>query len=197
MATADFSPLSTLLKHPTGQHFTLVVGNLPATTFQVTDFQLTEGYNRLFELDIHAASLESAVDFGEILDNQATFCLWQDGVLQRKITAIVAAVEMGNTGFHRTFYRFSLRPALWRLTLTRNSRIFQQMSVSAILDSLLQAHHISDYEFAIEETRPVREFCVQYRESDYEFFCRLAAEEGWFFFTEQPVESAKNTLVLC
>ncbi|PJG85472.1 hypothetical protein [Conservatibacter flavescens] len=79
-------PLSTLLKHPTGQHFTLVVGNLPATTFQVTDFPLTEGYNRLFELDIHAASLESAVDFGEILDNQATFCRWQNGVQEDSIT---------------------------------------------------------------------------------------------------------------
>ncbi len=31
------------------------------------------------------------------------------------------------------------------------------------------------------EPHPSREFCVQYGETDYDFLCRMAAEEGIFF----------------
>ncbi len=42
-----------------------------------------------------------------------------------------------------------------------------------------------------------REFCVQYGETDYDFLCRMAAEEGIFFYEEHAYKSTDQSLVLC
>ncbi|EJM1769945.1 type VI secretion system tip protein VgrG, partial [Escherichia albertii] len=47
------------------------------------------------------------------------------------------------------------------------------------------------------EPHPSREFCVQYGETDYEFLCRMAAEEGIFFYEEHAQKSTDQSLVLC
>ncbi|MDA6210492.1 contractile injection system protein, VgrG/Pvc8 family, partial [Escherichia coli] len=44
---------------------------------------------------------------------------------------------------------------------------------------------------------PSREFCVQYGETDYDFLCRMAAEEGIFFYEEHAQKSTDQSLVLC
>ncbi len=47
------------------------------------------------------------------------------------------------------------------------------------------------------EPHPSREFCVQYGETDYDFLCRMAAEEGIFFYEEHAYKSTDQSLVLC
>ena len=47
------------------------------------------------------------------------------------------------------------------------------------------------------EPHPSREFCVQYGETDYDFLCRMAAEEGIFFYEEHAQKSTDQSLVLC
>ncbi|HDL0134752.1 TPA: type VI secretion system tip protein VgrG, partial [Vibrio cholerae] len=67
-----------------------------------------------------------------------------------------------------------LVPALERLSLRHNSRIFQKQTVPEILSILLQEMGINDYAFALKRDGVQREFCVQYRESDIDFLHRLA-----------------------
>ncbi|MBA1929450.1 type VI secretion system tip protein VgrG, partial [Escherichia coli] len=45
------------------------------------------------------------------------------------------------------------------------------------------------------EPHPSREFCVQYGETDYDFLCRMAAEEGIFFYEEHAYKSTDQSLV--
>jgi type VI secretion system secreted protein VgrG len=71
-----------------------------------------------------------------------------------------------------------VQPALWRLSLRQNSRIFQAQKPDEILSILLQEHGITDYAFALKNEHAKREYCVQYRETDLDFVNRLAAEEG-------------------
>ncbi|UIV26771.1 hypothetical protein H6S15_20375 [Escherichia coli] len=50
-------------------------------------------------------------------------------------------------------------------------------------------------------SHPSREFCVQYGETDYDFLCRMAAEEGIFFYEEHAKVPTRallcDTVAIC
>ncbi|WP_017788610.1 type VI secretion system tip protein VgrG [Aeromonas dhakensis] len=181
------------MANQTGLQFTVKVGALPAPTFVVASFELNEGLNRPFDLHLELASLLSDIDFGAVLDQPCELLVWYNGELQRRVSGVVAQFAQGDTGFRRTRYSMVVKPALWRLSLRTNARIFQAQKPEEILSILLQEHGITDYAFALKNEHAQREYCVQYRESDLAFLNRLAAEEGMFYFHE--FEAGKHRLV--
>ncbi|XUA17342.1 type VI secretion system tip protein TssI/VgrG [Citrobacter sp. OP27] len=176
-----------------GLYFTLNVKGLPGNTFSVVGFTLQEQYSALFSLELELASAIPAVDFGTVLDKDITLTVWRDAVIQRVVNGIVVSMEQGDTGFRRTRYSLSVRPTLWRASLRRNSRIFQQQNLQTIVETLLGEHGISDYAYSLRYEHAVREFCVQYQEDDLTFIERMFAEEGIFYFFEH--DGDKHTLV--
>ncbi|HDZ9338558.1 TPA: type VI secretion system tip protein VgrG, partial [Vibrio cholerae] len=110
----------------------------------------------------------------------------------QRVHGIVRAFSQGDIGHHHTFYELTLVPALERLSLRHNSRIFQKQTVPEIISILLQEMGIHDYAFALKRDCVQREFCVQYRESDIDFLHRLAAEEGLVYSFVH--EAGKHTL---
>ncbi|MBA0210828.1 type VI secretion system tip protein VgrG [Pectobacterium sp. CHL-2024] len=181
------------MANSTGLQFTVKVGALPASTFAVVDFQLSEALNQPFALSLNLASPLPGIDFGAVLDQPCELLVWYEGELQRRVSGIVSAFAQGDTGFRRTRYQAEVRPALWRLGLRTNARIFQAQKPEAIISALLEEFGITDYAFALRNEHAVREYCVQYRESDLAFITRLAAEEGLYFFHE--FEEGKHRLV--
>jgi len=83
-------------------------------------------------------------------------------------------------------YTLTLVPELWHLTQTRNVRIFQSMSVPEILDNILKEGRIfpERYKMSFQARYPKREYCVQYRETNWDFIQRIMAEEGIYFYHE-------------
>ncbi|MFJ5400356.1 type VI secretion system tip protein VgrG [Pectobacterium sp. 21LCBS03] len=181
------------MANSTGLQFTVKVGALPASTFAVVDFQLSEALNQPFALSLNLASPLPGIDFGAVLDQPCELLVWYEGELQRRVSGIVSAFAQGDTGFRHTRYQAEVRPALWRLGLRTNARIFQAQKPEAIIGALLEESGITDYAFALRNEHAVREYCVQYRESDLAFITRLAAEEGLYFFHE--FEEGKHRLV--
>ncbi|ASY75418.1 type VI secretion system Vgr family protein [Pectobacterium polaris] len=181
------------MANSTGLQFTVKVGALPASTFSVVDFQLSEALNQPFALSLNLASPLPGIDFGAVLDQPCELLVWYEGELQRRVSGIVSAFAQGDTGFRRTRYQAEIRPALWRLGLRTNARLFQAQKPEAIIGTLLEEAGITDYAFALRNEHAVREYCVQYRESDLAFITRLAAEEGLYFFHE--FEEGKHRLV--
>ncbi|MCW2485476.1 type VI secretion system tip protein VgrG [Candidatus Symbiopectobacterium sp. NZEC127] len=181
------------MANSTGLQFTVKVGALPASTFAVVDFQLSEALNQPFSLSLNLASALPDVDFGTVLDQPCELLVWYDGELKRRVNGIVSAFAQGDTGFRRTRYQIEVRPALWRLGLRTNARIFQAQKPEVIIGTLLEESGITDYAFALRNDHAVREYCVQYRESDLAFITRLAAEEGLYFFHE--FEAGKHRVV--
>ncbi|RYC40456.1 type VI secretion system tip protein VgrG [Pectobacterium zantedeschiae] len=181
------------MANSTGLQFTVKVGALPASTFAVVDFQLSEVLNQPFALSLNLASPLPGIDFGDVLDQPCELLVWYEGELQRRVSGIVSAFAQGDTGFRRTRYQAEVRPAVWRLGLRTNARIFQAQKPEAIIGALLEEAGITDYAFALRNEHAVREYCVQYRESDLAFITRLAAEEGLYFFHE--FEESKHRLV--
>ncbi|MGQ5291586.1 type VI secretion system Vgr family protein [Pectobacterium actinidiae] len=181
------------MANSTGLQFTVKVGALPESTFAVVDFQLSEALNQPFALSLNLASALPDVDFGAVLDQPCELLVWYEGALQRRVSGIISAFAQGDTGFRRTRYQAEVRPALWRLGLRTNARLFQAQKPEAIIGTLLEESGITDYAFALRHEHAQREYCVQYRESDLAFITRLAAEEGLYFFHE--FEEGKHRVV--
>lgn len=177
----------------TGLQFTVKVGALADNTFAVASFKLDEGLNRPFNLHLEVASQQPDIDFGAVLDQPCELLVWYNGELQRRVCGVVSEFAQGDSGFRRTRYTLEVKPALWRLGLRQNSRIFQAQKPDEILSILLQEHGITDYAFALKNEHAQREYCVQYRETDLAFVNRLAAEEGLFYFHE--FEQGKHRIV--
>ncbi|BBU98523.1 type VI secretion system Vgr family protein [Providencia hangzhouensis] len=172
----------------TGLVFTCTIGGLPENTFQVTQFDLQEGLSQLFSLSIQAVSPLPEIDFQTVLGVASSLTVKRDGKILRRVQGILAGAEQGNTDGVKTWYHFVIRPEMWVMTLKQDSRIFQNMTVPNILETLLSESHIKfDKQFYHPEEHLKREYITQKRETMYEFWCRLAAEEGInYWFEEGP-----------
>jgi len=81
------------------------------------------------------------------------------------------------------YYTCEIRPWLWFLTLSSGSRIFQDKTAVEVIESVFQDHGLTDYDFGgVKNKPPQRKYCVQYRETDYDFVTRLMAEEGLYYY---------------
>ncbi|APX91579.1 type IV secretion protein Rhs [Halomonas sp. 1513] len=168
----------------TGLQFTLALASDDALDLAVLDFTLEESLSAPFRLAVEFASRDPDLSPAAFLDRELTLTIWQDGEPLRRIHGIAAEFSRGDRGHRRTFYSLVIRPALWRLSLRHNSRIFQQVSPLTIINTLCEERGITDVAFAVTREPEEREYCVQYRETDLAFVQRLAAEEGLFYFHE-------------
>ena len=92
-------------------------------------------------------------------------------------------------------YRATLSPWLWFLTRTADCRIFQEMTIPDILKQVFRDHGFTDFEESLSATYKEWEYCVQYRETDFNFISRLMEQEGIYYYFKH--EDGKHTLVLC
>ncbi|MCE8004703.1 type VI secretion system Vgr family protein [Billgrantia ethanolica] len=174
----------------TGLQFTLDLAGVDSAELAVIDFTLEEALSQPFHLEVRFASRDGSLSATELLDRPVSLTIWQDGEVLRRVHAIVSEFGRGDRGHRRTLYSLVARPALWRLDLRHNSRIFQEVSPLTVLNTLCDERGLTDVAFAVTRELPEREFLVQYRETDLAFIERLAAEEGLFYFHE--FEDAPN-----
>jgi len=99
----------------------------------------------------------------------------------RYFSGIVSRFSAGDRSGRTSLYRAELVPAFWLLTKTTDRRIFQQKSVPDILRQVLGSLDVS---YRLQGSYEPRNYCVQYRETDFDFACRLMEEEGiYYYFT--------------
>ena len=159
--------------------FTFTAGS---DTFEVVEFHLVEGLSETFRLDVQLSSTNPAVDFGEVLDRPALFTIWQGEKPVRYVHGSISTFQQGETGFRRTRYRAIVEPRLARLKLCSDWRIFQTLSVTDVVTTMLEKHALTlDYEQRVTHPHATREYCVQAGDTDYDFVERLAREEGFFY----------------
>jgi type VI secretion system secreted protein VgrG len=140
-----------------------------------------EEMSRLFELQVIAISEDPALDVDTILGLAAQISLEVADDTKRWFHGIVVAFGLeGVDGRHFT-YRLTLRPWLWLLTRSSNLRIWQEMTALDIVKDVFSAyeHNLVDN---TSGSYGQRVYCVQYRESDFNFVSRLLEEEGISYF---------------
>jgi type VI secretion system secreted protein VgrG len=93
----------------------------------------------------------------------------------------------GEQGGKRRRFRVEIVPKLWLLKRRRKNRIFQNKSVVEIVQTLLDGVKIADAEChwrVHAADYPKLPFVYQRAESDYDFFRRILASAGIFFYFE-------------
>ena len=102
-------------------------------------------------------------------------------------------VDQTTAGFR---YQITLRPWLYILSRNIDYHINQDKSAIDIVKALFESRHQSDIDYTkLSGTTAPRHYCVQYRESDFQFFSRLMEEEGIYYFFRHTED--KHELVLC
>jgi type VI secretion system secreted protein VgrG len=103
---------------------------------------------------------------------------WTDGG-ERNIHGNVRQVkllEVGSDGM--TAYEAEIVPWFWFLTLFSDCRIFQNMTVPDIVEEVFKGRGFTNFKSVLKSDYTSREYCVQYRETDFNFVSRLLEEEG-------------------
>ncbi|MBZ5592585.1 MAG: type VI secretion system tip protein VgrG [Acidobacteriia bacterium] len=140
-----------------------------------------------FHLDLTAEN-ERNVAFDKLLGQRILIEVMLPNDQTRYLHGIVSSFSQGGRGERFTKYRAEMVPQFWLLTRRVQSRIFQQISVPDILKRVLQGLDVS---FELQGTYESRDYCVQYRESDFQFASRLMEEEGIYYFFKHAEDGHK------
>ena len=156
----------------------------------------TEEMGRLFEFSVLAlADADEVVDTAALLGTSATVSieLGHDG--SRHFSGMVVRAGLEATVGKLVSWRLQLRPWLWQLTRRSDSRIYQNMTVENIIKDVFSKYSGVDVEWQLQGSFAARPYCVQYRETDFNFVSRLMEEEGIYYFHRHAEGSHK--LVIC
>ncbi|MEJ2592630.1 MAG: type VI secretion system tip protein TssI/VgrG [Candidatus Thiodiazotropha sp.] len=162
-------------------------------TLKFESMQAFEALGQLPEYTIVALSDAADLDPYALLGKAITISmeLAQGGM--RHVNAHVTRFRQ--TGFTRRFTRYEItaHPWLWFLMRSTDCRIFQNLTVPDILREVFSKYPNALHEFRLSGEYAEREYCVQYRESDFQFVSRLMEEEGiHYYFTHSD---GQHTLV--
>lgn len=156
----------------------------------LTGFECVEGISELFEYRIDALSEERNIDFDPMLGRNCTVTFkTQDGG-KRFFDGILAEAQwLGPvTGDKQQAevhaYSLVLRPWLWVLSFRQNCLIFHEKTAPKIIEEIFGKHGFADFKNNLSRDYPTLEYCVQYRESDMAFVCRLMEQHGISYYFE-------------
>jgi type VI secretion system secreted protein VgrG len=164
------------------------------------EFGGSEGLSSLFRFELSLFSEDHNIAFTNIIGKSVTISIMLADGDKRFINGIVSRFSQGRGGDeaggdpHFSFYTATIVPWLWLLTRTTDSRIFQNLSAPDIVEKIFREKDFSDFKILLQGSYEKRDYCVQYRETDFNFVSRLLEEEGIFYFFEH--EDGKHTLVL-
>ncbi|CAN5907505.1 type VI secretion system spike protein VgrG1b [soil metagenome] len=156
----------------------------------------SEELGRPFEFAIEAVSEDATLDPYEILGKLVTVELeLADESLRYfngHVTDFGLLGEVGSSSVYH--YQLVVRPWLWMLTRSSDCRIFQTKSIPDILKEVFAAYDVAVFDDQLTGTYSPWEYCVQYRETDFNFVSRLMEQEGIYYYFEH--DEGAHTLVL-
>jgi len=161
----------------------------------LTAFAGHEEMSRLFAYQLDFISDNTSVSATQIVGKNVTISVALADDSPRYINGFVTRFFAGDEDVEgRRNYRAEIVPWLWFLTRTSDCRIFQTKSAPDIIQQIFKDLGFSDFQVQLSGKHPPRDYCVQYRETDFNFVSRLMEEEGIFYFFKH--EQGKHTLVL-
>lgn len=159
-------------------------------------FQGREALSELFTFELELLSEKGDIDPKRLVGKSLTFSLQlADGGKRHfngQVRRFSRGPAMANSGARH--YRAELVPWLWFLTRRSNCRIFSQKSVKDIIEKVFRDSGFTQFKFQLSAAPAKREYCVQYRETDFAFVSRLMEEQGLFYYFQH--QTGKHELVV-
>jgi type VI secretion system secreted protein VgrG len=175
-----------------------VTSALGADVLLFRRMQCSEALGRLFEFRVELASARADIATGDVLGKELAVTLDLEEGAERHFHGIVTRFAYVGWRDGMPAWEAVVHPALWLLTRSSNCRIFQEKTtldiVKAVCGDGAYGGLVKIDAGKLSSTPARREFCVQYRESDFEFVSRLLEEEGIYYYFRH--EAGAHTMVL-
>jgi type VI secretion system secreted protein VgrG len=160
----------------------------------LTSISGTENISRPFHFQLEMVSEREDIPLETLIVQNATVRISLAGGDQRYFNGYLCNLSQGGRDHDFVYYRAEMVPWLWFLTQTSDCRIFQEKTVPEIVEQIFKEYGLQDYSLKLYGSFAPRPYCVQYRETDFNFVSRLMEEEGIFYFFKH--ENGKHTLIL-
>ncbi|WP_035853988.1 type VI secretion system Vgr family protein [Deefgea rivuli] len=164
-----------------------------------------EGVNQAYRYQIDCLSPANDIALKSLLGLPIVLSVADANCDAIERCGVVSQAQMlgADGGFAK--YQLIVEPPFALLRHRRTSRVFQDLSVPDIVKQVLGEHQANNSVFAAVQTLDFklsgehlpRSYCLQYRESDYDFLVRLLHEEGLAWrFSHLPADSPQVQLVV-
>ena len=171
---------------------------------QLRDLRGHEELSRLFEFRLTLLSQGHEADPRGMVGHNITFAVLNTDESARYFNGYVSEFRFVGHSVNsdavdeKIIYNYEavVVPWLWLLKNRVDCRIFQHKTTVEIVEEVFSRAGFSDFDTSqLTGNYLPREYCVQYRESDFDFVSRLLEEEGIFYYFQH--ENGQHTLMLC
>ncbi|MCY2962998.1 MAG: type VI secretion system tip protein VgrG, partial [Planctomycetota bacterium] len=158
-------------------------------------FHGREALSELFEYHLDLLSADAGIDPTQIVGTPVAIRVSSSEGPTRYLNGFVSQFGYAGQNDEGVSYTATVVPWLWFLTQTSDCRIFQNLSCRQIIEKIFTDLGFTDFDLSqLTANYQPREYCVQYRETDFAFVTRLMEEEGIFYFFRHTAN--KHMLVL-
>lgn len=169
---------------------------LGADQLLLRSFHGREAVSELFEFQLEMLSELPSIDPTQIVGKTVSFSAKMPDGSKRffhgYVNRLIATGSMIRT---LRVYRCQVVPWLWFLTRTSDCRIFQNQTVIQIVEQIFKDAGFTAYETSgVQGSYDPYEYCVQYRETDFQFVSRLLEQEGIFYYFQHSESEHKLIL---
>jgi type VI secretion system secreted protein VgrG len=168
---------------------------LPAKDLLFESMTMSSGLSMLGEMELSLVSEKPDLQAEKLLGKPVTVTVQLRKDAQRFFHGYITRFGIGVHRGRYFGYRASVRPWLWFLTRTSDCRIFQGLSVPDIVKKVFEDHGNANFEFKLFRSYRKWVYCVQYRESDYNFIARLLEHEGIYWYLHHEDGQSKVVMV--
>ena len=168
---------------------------LGPTDLMFESMTASAGLSLLGEMELGLVSGKSDLKPEDLLGKPMTVAVQRSDASERYFHGYCTRFGIGLNHGRYFSYRASVRPWLWFLTRTADCRIFQEQTVPDIVKAVFHDHPSANFEFKLFRTYRKWNYCVQYRESDYNFIARLLEHEGIYWYLQHTDGDSKLVLV--
>lgn len=159
---------------------------------------VTEGLSQLFEIDLVAHSLRGTISGDALLGRPVTVRVTFDERSKRYFNGYVTRFARGAVEGRMHSYRLTVRPWLWFLTKQSDCMVFQSKTVPQVIEEVFAREPttaIGSGAAGLTGDYAAWDYCVQYRETDFNFVSRLMEQEGIYYCFEHSESDHKLILV--
>lgn len=166
----------------------------------LTGFRGREAISTPFSFELSLISENHNIAFENIIGKNVTVSLVLADGEERFFNGIVSRFSQGRGGGEAggdprfSHYSATVTPWLSLLRYMADVRIFQELNTPDIVEKIFRENGFNDFMIKLSGNYEKREYCVQFRETHFDFVSRLLEEEGIYYYFQH--ERGRHTLIL-
>ncbi|MEW4452516.1 type VI secretion system tip protein TssI/VgrG [Bremerella sp. JC817] len=170
--------------------------------FYLLSFQGEEGLSKLsqYHLSLVSRRQDRQHKPEEVINKEVKLRLNVGDSSKRYIKGYIKRFSADYQAGTMVEFHAEMVPWLWFATQTTDCRIFEDKTIPEIIEAVFNSDPLSSiakFKLKLQKNYPKLEYCVQYRETDFNFVSRLMEEAGIFYFFDGSGDgSSSDTLIL-